>query len=280
MNSTVAGHLLVIGGNEDKEGECCILRAFVTMAGKSRARIVILTTATELPRAVGAEYRKIFEQLGAGCVRVLYADTREAASSQEVVGAICAATGIFLTGGDQLRLTSILGGSEADRCILESFRRGAVVAGTSAGASAMAGTMIVSGDSADTATRATVSMAQGMGLVEEVVIDQHFAQRGRMNRLLAAVAQNPHLLGIGVDEDTALLVRPNGRCEVIGSQSVTVLDGRKIDQTNVSDLLRSEPLAITELTMHVLPKGYGYDLCAQKPYRVAGREAMLCGSWR
>lgn len=144
----------------------------------------------------------------------------------------------------------------------------------------MAGTMIVSGDSADTATRATVSMAQGMGLVEEVVIDQHFAQRGRMNRLLAAVAQNPHLLGIGVDEDTALLVRPNGRCEVIGSQSVTVLDGRRIDQTNVSDLLRSEPLAITELTMHVLPKGYGYDLCVQKPYRIEEREAMLCGSWR
>lgn len=278
MKSRVAGHLLVIGGNEDKTGECLILRAFVRLAGGHQARIAILTTATELPKEVGAEYRTIFERLGAGHVTVLYADTRLAASSREVTTAIGAASGIFLTGGDQLRLTSILGGSEADRCIMEAFCRGVVVAGTSAGASAMAGTMIVSGDSADTATRSAVSMAQGMGLVEGVVIDQHFAQRGRMNRLLAAVAQNPHLLGIGIDEDTAILVRPNGQCEVIGSQSVTILDGRQIRQTNVSDSMSSEPLAITNLTMHVLPTGFGYDLAVQKPYRIAKQEATSCES--
>lgn len=278
MKDSVIGRLLVIGGNEDKTGECRILRTFVRLAGGRSARIVILTTATELPREVGSEYRAIFERLGAKTVRVLYADTREEASSKEVASAIGAASGIFLTGGDQLRLTSILGGSEADRSILRSFRRGAIVAGTSAGASAMAGTMIVSGDSADTATRAAVSMAQGMGLVENVVIDQHFAQRGRMNRLLAAVAQNPHLLGIGIDEDTALLIEPNGRCRVIGSQSVTVLDGRAIKQTNVSDSMSREPLAITDLTVHILPEKFGYDLMRQTPYRTEEREATVCGS--
>ncbi|MBQ6712245.1 MAG: cyanophycinase, partial [Selenomonadales bacterium] len=161
MSSRESGSLLVIGGNEEKEGECPILRAFVELAGGEDARIVILTTATELPKEVGEEYRAIFEKLGAGEVRVLFADTREEASSEEVSRAICHSSGIFLTGGDQLRLTSILGGSEADRSILRAFHGGTIVAGTSAGASAMASTMIVSGDSADTATRSTVSMAQG-----------------------------------------------------------------------------------------------------------------------
>ena len=278
MSSRESGSLLVIGGNEEKKGACRILRAFVELAGGDDARIVILTTATELPREVGEEYREIFEDLGAGEVRVLHADTRKEASSEEAVRAIREASGIFLTGGDQLRLTSILGGTDADCSILRAFHSGTIVAGTSAGASAMASTMIVSGDSADTATRSTVSLAQGMGLVEEVVIDQHFAQRGRMNRLLASVAQNPHLLGIGIDEDTAILVDSDGRCRVIGSQSVTVLDGRHVHQTNVSDSRSREPLAITNLVMHILPEGYGYDLAEHRPYRTEEQEATVCRS--
>lgn len=280
MSGQTEGRLLVIGGNEEKEGECRILREFVSLAGGSDARVVILTTATELPEEVGEEYRDIFERLGAGEVRVLHAETREESSRRELSEAIDAASGIFLTGGDQLRLTSILGGTEADRSILSAFGGGAIVAGTSAGASAMAGTMIVSGDSADTATRSTVSMAQGMSLVADVVIDQHFAQRGRMNRLLASVAQNPHLLGIGIDEDTAVLVTPDGRCEVIGSQSVTILDGRHVHQTNVSDSSSREPLAITNLVMHVLPEGYGYDLVHHTPYQADEQEATVCASYR
>lgn len=280
MSGRTEGRLLVIGGNEEKEGECRILRSFVEMAGGRDARLVILTTATELPEEVGEEYREIFERLGAGEVRVLHAETRREASERSLAETVREASGIFLTGGDQLRLTSILGGSEADRSILGAFRGGAIVAGTSAGASAMAGTMIVSGDSADTATRSTVSMAQGMALVADVVIDQHFAQRGRMNRLLASVAQNPHLLGIGIDEDTAVLVMPDGRCEVIGSQSVTILDGRQIRQTNVSDSSSREPLAITNLVMHVLPEGYGYDLVRHTPYRTDEQEESVCGYYR
>lgn len=280
MSGRTEGRLLVIGGNEEKEGECRILRSFVEMAGGRDARLVILTTATELPEEVGEEYQGIFERLGAGEVRVLHAETRREASDRSLAETVREASGIFLTGGDQLRLTSILGGSEADRSILRAFRGGAIVAGTSAGASAMAGTMIVSGDSADTATRSTVSMAQGMSLVADVVIDQHFAQRGRMNRLLASVAQNPHLLGIGIDEDTAVLVMPDGRCEVIGSQSVTILDGRQIRQTNVSDSSSREPLAITNLVMHVLPEGYGYDLVRHTPYRTDEQEESVCGYYR
>lgn len=280
MSGRTEGRLLVIGGNEEKDGECRILRSFVEMAGARDARLVILTTATELPEEVGEEYQGIFERLGAGEVRVLHAETRREASDRSLAETVREASGIFLTGGDQLRLTSILGGSEADRSILAAFRGGAIVAGTSAGASAMAGTMIVSGDSADTATRSTVSMAQGMSLVADVVIDQHFAQRGRMNRLLASVAQNPHLLGIGIDEDTAVLVMPDGRCEVIGSQSVTILDGRQIRQTNVSDSSSREPLAITNLVMHVLPEGYGYDLVRHTPYRTDEQEESVCGYYR
>ena len=280
MSGQTEGRLLVIGGNEDKEGECRILRSFVEMAGAEQADIAILTTATELPEEVGSEYRDIFDRLGAGRVRVLHAETREEASRRAVSEAVEGSSGIFLTGGDQLRLTSILGGTETDRSILTAFRGGAVVAGTSAGASAMAGTMIVSGDSADTATRSTVSMAQGMSLVADVVIDQHFAQRGRMNRLLASVAQNPHLLGIGIDEDTAVLIEPDGRCEVIGSQSVTILDGRHVHQTNVSDSSSREPLAITNLVMHILPEGYGYDLERHTPYRTDEQEESVCGDYR
>lgn len=266
MGEKSAGNLLIIGGNEDKQGECIILRKFIAMAGGRQARIAVITTATEFPREVGDEYRNLFSELGAEYTNILYISNRESANDRHNVGEIEKATGVFFTGGDQLRITSILGGSGTDAAIRRAYRGGAVMAGTSAGASVMSDTMIVNGNSSDTPTKDMLSMAHGMGLLEEVVIDQHFAQRGRINRLLAAVAQNPHILGVGIDEDTALCVSENGVFEVIGSQSVTVIDGKAIIHSNISESGQRDTLALTNVTLHILPSGFGYDLKRRMPY--------------
>lgn len=266
MLEKASGKLLIIGGNEDKYGDCTVLRKFIELAAGRKARIAVMTTATELPREVGDEYRLIFSDLGAETVRVLNIDNREEAGDRHLVDELEQSDGIFFTGGDQLRLTSILGGSAVDGAIRRAFRNGTIIAGTSAGASVMSHTMIVGGDSSDTPKKSALSMAHGMGLIDEVVIDQHFAQRGRINRLLAAVSQNPHVLGIGVDEDTALLVSPDGKCEIVGSQTVTILDGKNIMYSNISELKRLDPLAISNVVLHILAPGYGYDLRSRKPY--------------
>ncbi|VBB06564.1 peptidase s51 [Lucifera butyrica] len=270
MGDKVTGNLLIIGGNEDKTGDCLILKKFIEMAGGRDAKIAIVTTATEYPREVGDQYRQLFLALGAESVVILYIADREMANTPRQTAEIETATGLFLTGGDQLRLTSILGGSEVDNALRRAYSRGTVIAGTSAGASVMSDTMIVEGDSNDTPKKSTLSMAHGMGLLEEVVVDQHFAQRGRINRLLATVAQNPYILGVGIDEDTALAVTPDARCEVIGSQTVTIIDGKHIMYSNISESQTYEPLAITNVLLHILPAGFGYDLKRRRPY--------ICGS--
>lgn len=266
MGEKVNGNLLIIGGNEDKQGECLILRKFVAMSGGREARIAVVTTATELPREVGDEYRSMFQDLGASSASILYIGNREAANDRHQVSEIENATGLFFTGGDQLRLTSILGGSKVDAAIRAAYHKGTVVAGTSAGASMMSDTMIVEGDSSDTLKKSSINMAHGMGLLEEVVIDQHFAQRGRINRLLAAVAQNPFVLGMGIDEDTALVVTSDAKCEVIGSQTVTIIDGKHIIHSNISESQPNDALALTNVTLHILPSGFGYDMKRRLPY--------------
>lgn len=265
-----AGSLLVIGGNEDKQGECVILRRFITMAGGREARVALVTTATEHPREAGDEYSGIFDGLGAERVSVVAVGNRQDANDRHHAAEIENSTGVFFTGGDQLRLTSILGGSEVDAAIRRASERGVVIAGTSAGASVMSDTMIVDGNSSDTPKKDTLSMAHGMGLLAEVVIDQHFAQRGRINRLLAAVAQNPHILGVGIDEDTAMVVSPQRVFEVIGSQTVTVIDGKNIVHSNISESQQFDPLALTNVILHILPSGYGYDLKRRVPHHRRG----------
>lgn len=260
------GSLLIIGGNEDKEGKCEILKRFVQMAGGRDSRLAIITTATELPREVGEEYKSLFTRIGAEAIAVVYIDNREEANDAGNISDIEKATGIFFTGGDQLRLTSILGGSGVDAALRHAHSRGAVVAGTSAGASVMSDTMIIGGDSSDTPKKSALSMAHGMGLLQEAVIDQHFAQRGRINRLLAAIAQNPHILGIGIDEDTALVVNADSKCEVIGSQTITILDGKNVVHSNISESKRHDPLALTNVLLHILPAGYGFDIGRRRPY--------------
>lgn len=271
MQETDQGTLLIIGGNEDKTGDCRILRKFVSLSGARSARVAVLTTATELPAEVGAEYKMLFELLGAETVDVVHIADRSQAADRQLAARLAEYTGLFFTGGDQLRLTSLLGGSAVDRALKENFRRGGVVAGTSAGASVMSRTMIVGGDSSETPKKATITLAEGMGFLDQVVIDQHFAQRGRINRLLGVVAQNPNVIGVGVDEDTALLVN-GGVCRVVGSQTVTVLDGRCVVHSNISESSRFDPLALTDVTLHILPEGFGYDLRQRRPFAAQQEE--------
>ncbi|HPW40880.1 MAG TPA: cyanophycinase, partial [Bacillota bacterium] len=185
---------------------------------------------------------------------------RETANNLEGLKILEDATCIFFVGGDQLRISSILGGTEVHRLLKQAYKDGGVIAGTSAGASMMSEIMVVEGKDDEAPRKCTLKMAPGMGLLEGVIIDQHFNQRGRIGRLLAAVAQNPNVLGIGIDEDTAMIVNKELEFLVEGSGVVTIVDGREISFTNISEQYQDDPLAITNVKIHILPRGYGFNL--------------------
>lgn len=259
MNDYVIGRLLIIGGAEDKKGECKILRRFVQEAGGKEGRIVILTAATEEPQRVGNEYKNLFNDLDVGEVEILDIGDRVSANCKELCEKMERSTGVFFTGGDQLRITGILGGTRLDRTLHKLYERGVIIAGTSAGASVMSDTMIIGGEGG-TPKKDALAMAPGLGLLNSVVVDQHFAQRGRIGRLLTAVAQNPYVLGIGIDEDTSILVYANGVFTVVGNQTVTVVDASSTMATNVSEISPGQSLVLTPVQIHVLPDGYSFDL--------------------
>ncbi len=262
--SETQGQLVIIGGAEDKEGDCKILREFVRRAGGTNARIVIMTAATELPREVGENYIRVFERFGAEDVRIIDTVQREDASSASYLEAIDKATGVFFTGGDQARITSILKDTELDAAIHKRYQEGIVVGGTSAGAAMMPDMMIVEGDSETNPRIDVVEMGPGMGFLPGVVIDQHFSQRGRLGRLIAALAQQPAVLGFGIDENTAIVVSDN-QFEVIGEGAITVVDESSVTHSNVGEILRDEPLAVCGARLHILPDGYKFDLKTRKP---------------
>jgi len=262
--SETHGQLVIIGGAEDKEGDCKILREFVRRAGGVRARIVIMTAATELPREVGENYIRVFERLGVEDARIVDTVTREDTTSSSALEAIEKATGIFFTGGDQARITDILKDSEIDAAIHKRYSEGIVVGGTSAGAAVMPDVMIVEGDSETNPRVEVVEMGPGMGFLPGVVIDQHFSQRGRLGRLLSALAQQPAVMGFGIDENTAIVVNGN-EFEVVGEGAVTVVDVADITHSNLQGLLKDEALAICGAKLHILPDGYRFDLASRKP---------------
>lgn len=264
MTSNKSGQLVIIGGAEDKEGDCKILREFVRRAGGTKARIVIMTAATELPREVGENYTKIFERIGAEDVRIVDTETRDDARSSTALEAIENATGVFFTGGDQARITGILKDTEIDTAIHKRFSEGAVIAGTSAGAAVMPDVMIVEGDSETNPRVNVVEMGPGMAFLPGIVIDQHFSQRGRLGRLLSALAQQPAVMGFGIDENTAIIVNDN-YFQVIGEGAVTVVEVADITHCNIDDLLKDEPLAICGAKLHILPDGYKFDLVKRQP---------------
>ena len=267
MSELVNGNLLIIGGAEDKWGQSSVLKHAIDMCGGPDAKITVLTTATQKPQEVGEEYRAVFSRLGVQNIDILNIDNRSDANDNSVAQRISGAAGVFFTGGDQLRITSILGGTKTFSVLLELYKKGVPIIGTSAGASAMSSVMIVDGNSNSAARKCTLGMSPGLGLLEQVIIDQHFEQRGRLGRLLVGVAQNPSVLGIGIDEDTAIKVSDNASFEVVGTNCVTVIDGRTIQNSNVSELNPEDIIALSNVTIHVLPNGYGFDLgqrCVKK----------------
>lgn len=262
----VAGNLVIIGGAEDKTGDKVILNKFLELAGGPDSPITIMTVATAHPEETARVYKKSFSELGASRVQVIHLTSRAQAFDARVQELIAASAGIFFTGGDQLRITSILGGTPADRGLRAALCRGSVIAGTSAGASAMSSLMIVEGKGDESPKKGAVRLAPGLRLLQDSVIDQHFAQRGRIGRLLSAISQNPYVLGIGVDEDTAIVVSQDEVFEVIGSNCITIVDGRHVRLTNVSESSPYEPLALSHITLHVLPHGFRFDLRDREPF--------------
>ncbi len=256
----MAGELVVIGGAEDHERHCTILRKVLKLSGEEAPRVAVIAAASAEPEQAGQDYEHIFGELGAESVKVLKVTSRSGAQDSSAGAALQEAAVLFLTGGDQLRLTSVLGGTALFDKLQERFREGAVLAGTSAGASALSGTMIIGGSSEAPPQRGLIHMSAGLNFLPRVLIDQHFAQRGRFGRLLAAVALNPGYLGLGIDEDTAVVVREERWLEVVGSNGAVVVDGSSLAHTNVSETAPRETLTLSSFKLHVLANGSRFDL--------------------
>lgn len=257
-----AGAVMLIGGAEDKLKAKRILSRFVRLAGGREAHIVVVSTASMLGDVTTESYTAIFTELGAARVSGMHPQERRDAETQQVAATLAEATGVFLTGGNQLRLTSIVAGTRLDSGLHLAHDRGAVVAGTSAGASALAGYMLASGDSGPTPRHGIVQLAAGLGLLPDIVVDQHFEQRTRLGRLLAAIAQSPSLIGIGLDEDTAAIVSTDRQMEIMGRGTVTVVDGSNM-QTDAYRLQKRRPMMISGAVLHSIPSGYVFDLRAR-----------------
>jgi cyanophycinase len=268
---------MIIGGAEDKVRDRVILGRFVELAGGSDGIVVVISTASSLGFVAGERYREIFTGLGIRTVRPLHAMTRTRANDEGYVRQVRDATGVFLTGGNQLRLSSTIGGTLLADAVLERFRHGAVVAGTSAGASAMSSHMIAFGASGGTPKHRMAALAAGLGVLPSVIVDQHFQQRNRYGRLLSVIAQNPSLLGLGVDEDTAGVVDPDGIMEVIGRGSVTIIDGASAE-TDAWEVKGHRPVMISGVILHALPSGYKFDLRRRKRIALPELKALPGGN--
>jgi cyanophycinase len=258
------GTLIIIGGHEEREGEAIILRAVAERV--KGGKLVVATLATSTPEETYQEYRRAFTALGVKQIVHLDVSDREDLLRNPRLELIEGASVVFFTGGGQLRITTQFGGTRLCEQIQEFYRRGGTIAGTSAGASVMSDTMLVSGE-ADSSHRvgANLLMAPGLGYIKDVIIDQHFAERGRIGRLLGAVAQNPRFLGIGLDENTAIIVEKENRVRVLGAGAVYVVDGRQVTCTNMDDDNQNRTLSIFNVRLHVLSQGDEFDLWTREP---------------
>jgi len=253
------GRLIAIGGAEDKSSDLQILkRVFAHACGSDE--VAVIATASGIPHEVLPAYEHAFERIGASEVHALDVRERKDAADEDVVRKISRSGVIFFTGGDQLRLTNVFGGSPMLQAIRERFRAGAAVAGTSAGAMALPSTMIYNGEAADALHKGEVKMTSGLGFVDGVIIDSHFLERGRFTRLMEVGATNPEHLGVGLGEDAAVVVHPNRVLEAIGSGHVIVVDSRDLARSNVADLAQGEAVAIENVIMHALIDGHGFDI--------------------
>lgn len=253
------GALHIIGGAEDKLNRRTVLRHFVEACGGADASIAVIPTASSLGPEVIELYGALFERLGASRVVGVRPESRAEANEPAMVEQLEDVSGIFMTGGNQLKLSAIINGTAFGAAILDAHRHGVTIGGTSAGASIQSSHMVAFGPGGSTPKQRMTQLAAGLGLLPETVIDQHFAQRNRYGRLLMLVAQSPNLLGIGVDEDTAAVVTGGRMLEVVGRGAVTIVDG--LDMTsNAHEAQRTAPLLVSDARLHVLPAGAKFDL--------------------
>lgn len=260
MTETDAGRgwLIPIGGAEDKDEDPEILKRFVDLCGGEEARIAVIPTASRLERT-GPRYEGVFGALGAGHVRSLPFRDRSDCRREDWLAEIESADGVFLTGGSQLRLARTLGATPVARLLRHRHAAGMHVAGTSAGASYMAEHMIAFGDPGATPRTHMVALAPGLGLTRDFTIDQHFRERDRFGRLLTALAYNPYLVGLGLDENTAAFIQPDRRVEMVGTGSVTVVEGGDLEYASIGDEA-GDPVCLVGVRMHILLHGAVYDI--------------------
>ena len=261
----IPGDLFVIGGAEDKLGKRTVLKEFVERAGGAGARIAVVPTASSLGPEIIEVYAAVFTRLGASEVYGVRPDNRSESADPALVAELDRATGIFMTGGNQLKLSSVVAGTPFGDAIMAARERGVTIGGTSAGASIQSSHMVAFGPGGSTPKQRMTQVAAGLGLVESCVIDQHFAQRNRYGRLLMIVSQSPQLLGMGVDEDTAAVITRTEGAEilrVIGRGSVTLFDGAHM-VTNAHEAKERRPILASGVVLHVLPAGAEFDLGAR-----------------
>lgn len=277
------GKLIIIGGAVDKGSftennfdvdvaknlnffEKGILKRIIDESKyKENSRIEIITTASSIPREVGPEYVKALQYLNAKNTDVLYIERREQANDDEVLARLKAADVVMFTGGDQLRLTSILGGTKFHDLLMDKYKNeDFVYAGTSAGAAAASNNMIYQGSSSEALLKGEVKITSGLSFIDNVIIDTHFVKRGRIGRLFQAVVGNPKLLGIGLGEDTGLLITNNNEMEAIGSGLVILVDGREVKDTNLTEVALGQPISINHLVTHVMSMHDTFDLSTYK----------------
>lgn len=256
------GTLLIVGGREDKTGECRILREIAERT--KHRKLVVCTSASEVAMEVWDEYERIFKRLGVKDVCHLAVESADRARDPALLPVLKGAQTVFFTGGDQLKLTTRLGGTPLLEMVFGIFETGGLIAGTSAGAAIMGESMLVGSEASDPHKVGNWMMAPGMGFMKDIIIDQHFAQRGRIGRLLHAVALNPGILGIGIDEDTAVIIE-NGKMEVIGNHAVYVVDGRSVSYTNISEAAADMTFSMHDVTLHILGHSELFDLSERRP---------------
>ncbi len=259
LTAVPAGVLIAVGGAEDKLGRRTVLRRFLALAGGARARIVVVPTASALGSEVFDLYFSIFRTLGAAEVVELRPRSRADADTPGGWEALDRATGVYLTGGNQLKLSGIVTGTRFHAGLRSAYARGAVIGGTSAGASALSEHMVAFGTGGATPKQRMSQLAAGLGLLPGTVIDQHFDQRNRYGRLISLVAQSPGLLGIGIDEDTGAVVHGGRVLEVVGRGAVFLVDGSAA-VSNAYEALRTAPLMVSGVVLHTLPAGARFDL--------------------
>ena len=266
MESKLNYDLVVIGGAEDKNGRKEILNEICNLINKDEDLLLVATIASEIQEEMEDIYNRVFREIGVKNIEFLYIDDRSESYLEENLDLIKDSKLIFFTGGDQLKITSLIGGTPLNKALMDGMHNGKIIVGTSAGASVMSGTMILEGESEESPKKYSINMCPGLGLIENVVIDQHFSQRGRIGRLLTAIAENPGYLGIGIDEDTAIVVDERKIIKVIGNGAVYIIDGSLINHTNISEQYRNKTLSIFNVKLHVLIKGNRFDLINKIPF--------------